>query len=148
MKTISFLLTVVLLFAGSAFSQNVNAIVDHYIKVKNGLVESDYALVKENVSLLKTSVEKSADFDQKKSLTKAIVLMETAKDLENQRVAFAGISKLMWMYVQEDDQVEPQIYYMYCPMKKRYWLSKEKEIRNPYYGKKMLNCGNVDAKLK
>jgi hypothetical protein len=36
-------------------------------------------------------------------------------------------------------------YYQRCPMandnKGAYWISQEKEIRNPYYGEKMLKCG-------
>ncbi|MAQ74933.1 MAG: hypothetical protein CL613_01215 [Aquimarina sp.] len=28
-------------------------------------------------------------------------------------------------------------------MKKAYWLSKEKDIKNPYYGSSMLTCGKV-----
>lgn len=35
------------------------------------------------------------------------------------------------------------VYYQYCPMKKAYWLSMEKEIKNPYYGSSMLTCGKV-----
>jgi hypothetical protein len=29
-----------------------------------------------------------------------------------------------------------------------YWLSDSKEIRNPYYGEKMLVCGNVEKTFK
>jgi len=36
-------------------------------------------------------------------------------------------------------------YYQYCPMafdnKGAYWISNETEIRNPYFGEKMLKCG-------
>lgn len=28
-------------------------------------------------------------------------------------------------------------------MKKTYWISDEKKIRNPYYGKEMPDCGNI-----
>jgi hypothetical protein len=28
------------------------------------------------------------------------------------------------------------------------WLSKEKEIKNPYYGSQMLNCGSVEETIK
>ena len=35
------------------------------------------------------------------------------------------------------------VYKAYCPMKKAYWLSAEKEIKNPYYGSAMLSCGSV-----
>jgi hypothetical protein len=33
-------------------------------------------------------------------------------------------------------------------MKKASWLSDSKEIKNPYYGEKMNDCGSVKATLK
>ena len=42
------------------------------------------------------------------------------------------------------DQV---VYKQYCPMadedRGAYWLSKEKEVLNPYFGDAMLKCGEV-----
>jgi len=39
------------------------------------------------------------------------------------------------------------LYLEYCPMANNntgaYWLSNEKEIKNPYFGDKMLKCGSV-----
>lgn len=39
-------------------------------------------------------------------------------------------------------------YLQYRPMKKSTWLSKTKEVRNPYYGDKMLACGATRSTLK
>ena len=40
-----------------------------------------------------------------------------------------------------------KLYQVYCPMynndKGAQWLSDSKEIRNPYFGSKMMNCGEV-----
>ena len=40
------------------------------------------------------------------------------------------------------------VYEQYCPMKKAAWLSESEDIRNPYYGDDMLECGTVSATLK
>ncbi len=44
------------------------------------------------------------------------------------------------------------LYKVFCPMyddnKGAYWLSDSKEIKNPYYGKDMLTCGEVQEELK
>ena len=43
------------------------------------------------------------------------------------------------------------VYRQFCPMafndQGAYWLSPETEIRNPYFGKKMLACGEVRDSL-
>ena len=42
-------------------------------------------------------------------------------------------------------------FYEYCPMafnnEGGYWLSDNEKIVNPYFGDKMLNCGEVKEKL-
>lgn len=44
------------------------------------------------------------------------------------------------------------LYREYCPMynnkKGAYWISETKEIKNPYYGKEMLKCGEVKEEMK
>jgi len=44
-----------------------------------------------------------------------------------------------------------KLYWDYCPMafdnNGAYWLSFEREIKNPYFGSKMLNCGSVEDSL-
>ncbi len=43
------------------------------------------------------------------------------------------------------------IYREYCPMafneRGAYWLSDDADIKNPYFGKKMLECGEVTDSL-
>jgi hypothetical protein len=39
------------------------------------------------------------------------------------------------------------LYQDYCPMKKVSWLSETKEIKNPFYGSKMLTCGSVKKQI-
>jgi hypothetical protein len=45
-----------------------------------------------------------------------------------------------------------EVYLDHCPMyndgKGADWISREKPIRNPYYGSKMMTCGNVKDSLK
>ena len=44
------------------------------------------------------------------------------------------------------------VYKIFCPMyndkKGAFWLSDSREIKNPYYGKKMASCGEVQEEIK
>ena len=44
------------------------------------------------------------------------------------------------------------LYIEYCPMANNnegaFWLSNEKEIKNPYFGEMMLKCGSVKETLQ
>ena len=43
------------------------------------------------------------------------------------------------------------VYYQFCPMafdsKGAYWLSESNSIQNPYFGKKMIDCGETKETL-
>jgi hypothetical protein len=59
-------------------------------------------------------------------------------DLDALRSAFGPVSRAVAVYAEE---AELGLGLFYCPMKKAYWLQKDDEVRNPYYGKSMLTCG-------
>ena len=69
---------------------------------------------------------------------------EKRKELEIMTDAMFNLSRV----VKFDGE---KIYYQYCPMafndKGAYWLSKSRDIKNPYFGDKMLNCGSVEDSL-
>ena len=65
------------------------------------------------------------------------------RDIEKQRNAFAKISPAIWKMVKASDALNGTYYYQYCPMRKAYWVSRDKSIENPYYGASMLSCGSV-----
>ena len=70
------------------------------------------------------------------------------KGIEMKRSHFSIVSnnfaKAIDLFGVESNQ---SAYLQYCPMafddKGAYWISSEKEIRNPYFGDMMLKCGEV-----
>ena len=146
MKSIFFILSLFLLSRVS--SSPADSLLDQYMKVKDALVASDDRKAHEEVVLLLRIIRESP-LSKKEDLLKAVQKMEKLADLEKQRTAFAAVSLEMWKLVKQAGNLNRDVYYQYCPMKKVYWLSYEAEIRNPYYGAKMLTCGNIaDRKLK
>jgi len=65
------------------------------------------------------------------------------KDISRQRDLFAGFSLDLAALAKAVKLSGQPVYQAYCPMKKMYWLTNEKIIKNPYYGKQMLNCGSI-----
>lgn len=132
----------VMTFGYAASAQNVNTLLDKYMDVKNALVSSDSKAAGQAITAFYLSVEQEAGFTQKATLLKAVGKMKAAGDLDQQRNAFNEVSVTFWKVVKGTSSEKP-VYYDYCPMKKAYWLSREKEIRNPYYGSAMLSCGKI-----
>ena len=133
----------VMLFSFSAFAQNTNDLLNNYINVKNALVNSDSKTASQAIETFYQSLKSAQNFAQKDELLRAAEKLNKANNLEKQRASFNDVSTQMWKLVKGSDKVSQTVYYQYCPMKKAYWLSKEKDIKNPYYGSSMLTCGKI-----
>lgn len=133
----------VMLFSFSAFAQNTNDLFNKYINVKNALVNSDSKTASQAIETFYQSLKSAQNFAQKDELLRAAEKLNKANNLEKQRASFNDVSTQMWKLVKGSDKVSQTVYYQYCPMKKAYWLSKEKDIKNPYYGSSMLTCGKI-----
>lgn len=69
-------------------------------------------------------------------------------EIDHQREHFKTLSKDIIDLVAITG-TETTLYQQFCPMydKGSAWLSIEKEIKNPYYGSKMLSCGKVQKEI-
>ena len=78
--------------------------------------------------------------------------IEETKDVSHQRDHFNTLSDNVFKVVKTFNFNAEPAYQQFCPMardgKGAYWISKEKAVKNPYYGKSMLTCGKVTETLK
>lgn len=74
--------------------------------------------------------------------------ISVSKDLQAQRASFAKLSISLTAIARNIQLTKEPVYLAYCPMKKAYWLTSVNEIRNPYYGKSMLTCGEIQDTIK
>lgn len=74
-------------------------------------------------------------------LVPAAERLAKAADLARLREAFKEVSRplALWVTVARP----PALSVVYCSMAKASWLQRNLPIRNPYYGPKMLTCGEV-----
>lgn len=171
MKTgISGLLAVVVLFAAFVHSQDLGTIdpavkgqaavlLKQYYEIKDALVASnaetasvsagELAAALDTVDGSKMTDAQKAHWEKLKALLRTdAVHINRNKELEHQREHFAKLSNSMYSLVYSFKANPVDAFWHYCPMKKASWLSAGKEVKNPYYGSKMENCGSVKATLK
>lgn len=124
--------------------ENVGKQFQHYIHLKTALVNSDMDEAKSGAKML---LENSDDTALKGLLSKIL----DASEIEEQRTLFSDVTEKMTAIVNESIS-SGEVYQQYCPMAFNndggYWLSTEKEIRNPYFGDKMLKCGRVTETIE
>ncbi len=116
------------LYASQDTSDGNQVIIKHYILAQEALAADNFDLAKSAIGDL---AEKS-DGELKKLSTAAF----SAADLKSIREAFKPLSKFV-----TDQEIPEGLARAYCPMVDSFWLQKEGDIANPYYGKSMLKCG-------
>ena len=157
-KILLSLIMVLSIIAVKAQNAAVDKITTSYIGVKNALVGSNAALAKtrsaELLAALSTPVKGLQPAQQKLLGTYLDKLKFDSRHIsettviDHQREHFQSLSKNMYSLLSGLKLNSTTVYQQYCPMKKAAWLSESEDIRNPYYGDDMLDCGKVTATIK
>jgi len=140
----------------------LSGIYENYFALKDALVQTEKSKAnKMATNLLATinqvKMEKMA-MDEHMVWMKVMKNLESdtkkiveSKDISQQRIHFMGVSKSIYDLMKVSS-LESPIYFQHCPMandgKGADWLSKDKDIKNPYYGNQMLTCGKTVETLK
>ncbi len=144
---------------GIGQTSSLQELLRQYLDLKNQLVESNAVNAQKSATALNGKIENlaaqalsekeaKAFSSLKDALNKHAKELSSQSDLAKQRVSFAGLSQSMIDLFKVVSVKETSLYVDYCPMKKAYWLSTEKTIRNPYYGNAMLSCGSIKETIK
>ena len=126
-----------------ALMQPVKSVYDSYLKIQTELTKDSIKGVDENAN----AIAKAVKGDEMKMLSSDVATqaetLAKAKDLKAAREAFKPLSKSLIKYLADNKAGKGVYHEAYCPMVKSSWLQTEKEVRNPYYGKSMLTCGEL-----
>ncbi|MEO6347366.1 MAG: DUF3347 domain-containing protein [Aquaticitalea sp.] len=134
----------------------LNTVFNTYFAIKDALVKTNAtsatAKAAELLNAIKALKVETLKTEQQATVTKVLPsIMDAAKkisetkDISKQRETFKSLSKNIHEIITFYNATET-LYYQYCPMQDANWLSKDKTIKNPYYGSQMLSCGsNVET---
>lgn len=149
-----------------AFTQSFDQLLEKYYALKESFVIADTVQVNKAAADLMVAAD-SLQLSELKGDSTGLIA-ETAKsftgsmstsgdalrqeaDIEAKRKEFEIISDALWSLVRTVNYDGSQVYYQFCPMafndKGAYWLSNTPQIRNPYFGDKMLTCGSTQDSL-
>jgi hypothetical protein len=124
----------------------------YYYNIKNALVAGNAADAASGAAAFVKTVN-SIDYKvisegNVNTLLKDAGKISETTDIKKQRGYFANFSTNMAAVAKAVKLTDKPIYYVYCPMKKAYWLSSDQAIKNPYYGSSMLTCGEVTETIQ
>lgn len=119
-----------------------------YIAVKSAMVKTDAQASQTAAAELQTALTETG------SSTGADLAGKIASnsDIYKQRAEFDALTTEVENLIKASKIKSGVVYKQYCPMaydgNGAYWLASESEIRNPYYGDEMLECGEVKEEIK
>ncbi len=144
------------------FKKQLGDVVAEYIKLKDAFTNDDPASAQIDAVKVKESLEKvdmlllmgDAHNVWMKALNptkKQVDMIINSKEIGTQRAAFLILSKNLSEAIKTFgmDTGGKKVYLGFCPMADDnnggFWLSYDKEIKNPFFGKAMMSCGEVKA---
>lgn len=129
-------------------SKGIQTIYSAYEKLRDALVATDYETAKAFAKDLSEALKADESTWQQASIADGIM---NAGEIEAARVVFSELNNSMES-VFEGAVESGEINKCYCPMaldnEGASWFSTTKEIKNPYFGDKMLKCGMVKKTIK
>lgn len=125
-------------------NDKLNAVYQHYIHLTTALTNGDVAGAKFAANAIEAGTKGVAGTS---NIASTAAKITAVSDIEAQRAAYSGMSKDMIELIKKEGLSGGELYVAFCPMafndKGAAWISTSKEIRNPYFGEKMLTCGEV-----
>ncbi len=146
--------------ANTQKNATTSPIIDAYIQIKNGLVATDKGATAKGGTALLNAFSKFDMTALKGDTHKEYMeIYESAKEqaehivkspIDHQREHFETLSTDITDLIALIG-TEKTLYQDFCPMannnKGAYWISEVKDIKNPYFGDKMMKCGSVKKQI-
>lgn len=126
---------------------SLNALYGQYQELTKALTEGN----DRQATVAANALAAGAQQLKEPAVAKMAAAITTAAGIDAKRTLFAGLSNDMIVKVKKAGVQQGTLYVDFCPMalddKGAHWLSAEKEVKNPYFGEEMMNCGNVEDSI-
>jgi Cu(I)/Ag(I) efflux system membrane fusion protein len=147
-----------------AFTSSFQKLLDTYYSLTGSLVDGNDSLA----AKLGVALANRADSVNLAGMEKDSTIYETTKailesvkseatglsgeaNIENRRKSYQMVSDAMYDLVRTVKYEGQTIYHQFCPMafnnQGAYWITNSPDIKNPYFGKAMPNCGETKDSL-
>jgi len=141
------------------FKGQIQQLVQDYLTLKDALVKDDKGIAQTAAKsglanlalvdnkLLKKPVSNEVWQKQKPIIKKNLNTIAKDSTVALQRKNFKDLSESM-ISVVENFGLNQKMMIQHCPMADANWMSTYNTIRNPYFGKKMMDCGETTKIIK
>ena len=130
-------------------NDDLNAVYEPYAKLTDAFTREDVANAKLAANAIEVGVK---ELDGGQAIASSAATIAGTDDIKVQRTAYLKMSNDLIALVKNSGMKEGELYVEHCPMAfdnaGGSWISSNKEIRNPYFGDKMMKCGEITETIK
>lgn len=137
-----------------AFENSFQGVLTSYLQMKDAFVASNTKNVSafskeasQKLQAIKTGNLRKMERTHFSKINEMFKAISKSDNLENQREHFVVLNENMVPIAMNIKNISSKIFIQKCPMANNnngaFWISSDKEIRNPYYGAQMMTCGSV-----
>lgn len=127
----------------------LNAVYQHYIHLTTALTNADVAEAKIAANAIEAGAKEVSGAE---AIVTSAAKITSLSDIEAQRKTYAVLSNDLITLVKKEGMKTGELYVDFCPMalndEGANWISNKKEISNPYFGEKMMTCGEIKETIK
>ena len=130
--------------------EQASNLLDAYLELKDALVNSSADAAHDAAQEIKNILAGNTDSKVLSGMLEDADHIAKTDEMERIRKHFDKMSQNVYKMVKVK-RTGKTVYKQFCPMafdnQGAFWLSSKEEIRNPYFGDKMLKCGKVEETL-
>ena len=128
-------------------NSEMRALLSDYMELKIALFNDEFEKAEVIASDMLISLGQMENEGMPDQLEPYIRKLAEAREIDTQRQHFATLSRQLYSIVKNKNVTSKPLYWMQCPMamggEGARWLSDEEQVRNPFMGQKMPECGSV-----
>jgi len=125
---------------------DVTGILEPYLEIQEALAADTLAGIAGNANAIRGAA--AAAGPPAEPIRAASLALASASDVGKARAAFGALGDAIMVAAKaSNSDLGKNVRVAYCPMAKKYWLQKGGEIRNPFYGRSMPDCGRFVAQI-
>jgi len=134
----------------------VDTLIEPYLQIQKGLANDDLKATQNGAQQFLKAMAKAPQSEDatatNATLTTPAQKITAADDIQTARAAFLNLSNQLKTLIQHvGTSGKTNLFVARCPMafegKGGDWIQSDKMISNPYYGSKMLHCGNIQEQI-
>ena len=126
-----------------ALMEPVKSVLNHYLAIQTNLVSDSIKGMDEHAKAIAAAVKGDTMKMLPPEVAKQAETLAQAGDIKAARAAFKPLSASLIKYLAGKKAGKGVYHEVYCPMADASWLQMGKDIRNPYMGKQMPDCGEL-----